>query len=88
MSFDESINLAKNKRVSGLEKLDSSYANWVVGVFVFDVTLVGAILNVLGWTQCGGDEKSNIVTRVGFHDMCGTQRCIELVYFPIRVLNH
>lgn len=80
MSFDESINLAKNKRVSGLEKLDSSYSNRVVGV--------GAILNVLGWTQCGGDEKSNIVTRVGFHDMCGTQRCIELVYFPICMLNH
>ena len=40
---------------SELEMLDSSYANWVVGVFVFDVTLVGAILNVLGWTQCGGE---------------------------------
>ena len=80
MSCDESINLAKNKSISGLEKLDSSYSNRVVGV--------GAILNVFGWTQCGGDEKSNVVTRVGFHDMCGTQRCIELVYFPICMLNH
>jgi heme O synthase-like polyprenyltransferase len=76
--------MAKNKSISRSKKLNScdpqrSIVSGGVG---------GAFSIVIGWIQVGGEEKSNIVTRVHLHNLTSTHRPIKVLCFSTWVLNH
>lgn len=76
MVGDESVDLAEKESVGGAEEFDSCDANRGGCDIVFIVSGGGICLLI---AESGGDEKSDIVTRIHLHDLASGDREVVFV---------
>lgn len=77
MRTNKSVSMAKNKSIGGAEKFDTSNAERC------SVSCGGGGGR---WIQSGGKKQSNMIARVGLHDITSRDRPICFFYFATRLL--